>query len=87
MTIELAVFISTVAVLFNVVGLWAITRVKEDQIKIAKRVWNRMNYIEMSMTYHGMIPLPWEVEDLEVEERENNSFKREGNVVYLKKEE
>ena len=83
MTIELAIFIALTAILFNVVSFWAITKMKDDQLKIAKRVWDRLDYLEIGMSYHGMIPMPWEAEALEEHVEEIKAFKQEGNVVYL----
>ncbi len=85
MTIDLILFLSIVGILFlfNVISLWAITRLKDNQLHALKRTWNRLNYIEVALSYHGMIPLPWD----EVDISENKSFKKEGNVVYLHNEE
>ena len=65
MTIELVLFISIVGILFNIISLWAITRLRNDQLEVIQRVWNRINYLEVGMSYHGMIPMPWEVDDIE----------------------
>ena len=46
-------------------------------------LYDRLNYLEVGMHYHELIPLPWEMDDFE----EIKSFKQEGNVVYLQKEE
>tara|TARA_Y100000034_G_scaffold30565_1_gene37359 strand:- start:205 stop:468 length:264 start_codon:yes stop_codon:yes gene_type:complete len=83
MTIELVLVISIVGILFNMISLWAITRVKNDQLEVIQRVWNRINYLEVGMSYHGMIPMPWEVEDVDELVDEIKTFKQEGNVVYL----
>tara|TARA_Y100000310_G_scaffold311711_1_gene358269 strand:- start:238 stop:501 length:264 start_codon:yes stop_codon:yes gene_type:complete len=87
MTVELAMFISMVAMLFNFISLWAVTRLKNDQIEVAKKTWKRINYLEVAMSYHGMVPMPWENENLEDHVEEIKAFKQEGNVVYLQKEE
>ena len=86
MTIELVLVISIVGILFNMISLWAITRVKNDQLEVIQRVWNRINYLEVGMSYHGMIPMPWEVEDVDELVDEIKTFKQEGNVVYLQQE-
>ena len=87
MTLELVLFISLVGLLFNFISLWAITRIRDDQLKVVKRTWDRLNYLEVGMSYHGMIPMPWEVEEIEDYVDEIKTFKQEGNVVYLQKEE
>jgi len=85
MTIELAIFISTVGLLFTTIAAWAIGRLSRSQREITNRLWNRLNYLEVSLSYHGMVPLPWEIEELEEEDEERKTFKQEGNVVYLQK--
>jgi hypothetical protein len=86
MTIELVLFISVAGILFNIISLWAITRIRDDQLKVMQRAWNRLNYLEVGMSYHGMIPMPWETEDIEELVDEIKTFKQEGNVVYLQQE-
>ena len=87
MTIELVLFISVMGIVFNMISLWAITRVKDDQVEVFKRAWARLNYLEVGMSYHGLIPMPWEVEEIDDIVNEIKTFKQEGNVVYLQKEE
>ena len=87
MTIELVLFISGVGILLNIISFWAITRVKKDQIELYHRVWARLNYLEVGMSHHGLIPMPWEVEDIEEIVEDIKSFKQEGNVVYLQNKE
>ena len=69
------------------ISLWAIGRVKNDQLAIFRRAWDRLNYLEVGMSHHGLIPMPWEVEDIEEIVEEIKSFKQEGNVVYLQDKE
>jgi len=42
--------------------------------------------MEMALNYHDLIPMPWEFEELNKIDNEKNSFKREGNIVYLQQE-
>ena len=83
MTIELILLISVVGILFNIISFWAIARVKNDQLEIYRRAWARLNYLEVGMSFHGLIPMPWEVEEIEDIADEIKTFKQEGNVVYL----
>ena len=46
MTIELVLFISLVGMGFNIISLWAITKIRNDQLDVARRVWERLNYLE-----------------------------------------
>ena len=76
-----------VAIGFNVVSFWAIARIKDNQLLITKRIWDRLNYLEMAISYHDMIPLPWEIEEMNNNHKKDNKFKKEGNVVYIGEEE
>ena len=71
-------FISTTAMLFNVITLWAMSRMRDDQIDTIKRVYSRLYYLETAASYYNLIPLPWE-DDLEKE----ISDKKKDNVLYL----
>tara|TARA_R110000824_G_scaffold21466_3_gene79920 strand:- start:25 stop:174 length:150 start_codon:yes stop_codon:yes gene_type:complete len=42
-----------------------------------------MYYLEIALSYHDMIPLPWEMEDFNEKFTETRTFERDGNVVYL----
>jgi hypothetical protein len=85
MTIELILFISLTALLFNIISLWAIGRVRDDQLRVIRRVWERLNYLEVGLSYHGLTPMPWEIENMEEIVDEIKAFKKEGNIVYLQK--
>ena len=87
MTLEFVFFIAVLAALFNIISLWAITQVRDATAEINRRLWTRINYLEVAMSHHGMIPMPWEVEELEEIVEEIKTFKQEGNVVYLQQEE
>jgi hypothetical protein len=83
MTLELAVFISATAMLFNLATLWAFSRLRSDHEEITKRLFARINYLEIGMSYHELIPLPWEIGVESLQHEENKNFKRDGNVIYL----
>ena len=87
MTIELVLFIAILGFFFNIITLWGISRIHSHQEKINSHVWKRLNYLEVGMSHHGLIPMPWEVEDMEDIVDEIKSFKQEGNVVYLQNKE
>ena len=69
------------------ITLWALAKVQKYQEKINSNVWKRLNYLEVGMSHHGLIPMPWEVEDMEDIVEEIKTFKEEGNVVYLQQKE
>jgi len=70
-----------------VITLWVLTKIQKYQEKINSNVWRRLNYLEVGMSHHGLIPMPWEVEEIEEIVEEIKTFREEGNVVYLQKEE
>jgi hypothetical protein len=86
MLVELALFISFLAIGLNFISFWAIMRIRNEQREVSKRAWDRLNYLEVGMSYHGMIPMPWEIEEVEELVEEIKSYKHEGNVVYLQKD-
>lgn len=86
-TVELVLFISLVGMGFNIISLWAITKIRNNQLEATRRVWERLDYLEVAISFHGLIPMPWEVEEIEEIVEEIKSFKQEGNVVYLQKKE
>ena len=85
MTVELVLFIAILGLMFSLVPLWGLFVLRAHQEKVNFRVWKRLNYLEVGMSHHGLIPMPWEVEDMENLVDEIKSFKREENVVYLVK--
>jgi len=82
MTIELILFIAIVALVSSFIGLWAFGRALKSHKQRIIELQNRLNYLEASMSYHDLVPLPWEMDDFE----EIKTFKQEGNVVYLYKD-
>ena len=86
MTVELAIFVSVTSLIFNTIAIWAIGRMSQRQREVTSRLWSRLNYLEVGMSHHHMIPLPWEMEEFEETFEETKTFKQEGNVVYLQEE-
>ena len=86
MTAELAVYTSLIALIMSLVTLWAVNRVRSDQVRVINNLFERIKYIEIVMSHYGMTPLPWEVKDRNTPEPEIKNFKQKGNVVYLQEE-
>ena len=84
MTAELSMFIAISAFVLNLVTMWALLKLRDEQRGIVNRIFGRLNYLEIGMSHHQLIPLPWEVEDVEDLPSQTNSFKHQGNVVYLR---
>lgn len=82
MTFELICFIVSAGALLNILSLWTLLRFRDNNAEISKRIWARLNYLEVALSYHGLTPLPWEENDSENLKIER-AFKEEGNVVYL----
>jgi len=87
MIIELAICMALVALLISLISLWAVNRVRSDQIKIVKNLSGRLNHIETILSYYEMMSLPWETESPVSNHDTTKKFKQEGNVVYLEREE
>ena len=47
---------------------------------------NRLNYHEVALAHNELVPMPWEIEELEEIEKELN-IEKEGNVVYINRTE
>ena len=47
---------------------------------------NRLNYHEVALAHNELVPMPWEIEELEEIEKELN-IEKEGNVVYINRAE
>lgn len=86
MTLELVLFVAIVAFVSSVISLWAFGKALRSHKQIILELYNRVQYIEVGMSYHGLTPLPWEMEDIEDHFDDIKDFKREGNVVFLNKE-
>tara|TARA_Y100000296_G_scaffold83818_1_gene115658 strand:+ start:866 stop:1129 length:264 start_codon:yes stop_codon:yes gene_type:complete len=87
MIIELATYAAFVALSINIISLWAINRMRSDQMRITKTIFKRLKYVETVLSHYDMIPLPWEMENFDSVTKGAIGLKQEGNVVYLKKEE
>jgi hypothetical protein len=85
-SLELILFISLVALVSNVASLWVFGYVLRGHKKRILEIYSRIDYLEAGMSYHELLPMPWEIEYLDDDEQTKN-FKREGNVVYLQKDE
>ena len=83
MTAELAIFIAFCAIVLNLVNMWAFLMLRNEHQEILKRVFARLNYLEIGLAHHQLIPLPWEVEDIPAPTNQIKTFKHQGNVVYL----
>jgi len=86
MTIELVAYASLIALMMSLVTLWAVNRVRSDQLRVISNLFERIKYVEIVLSHYEMIPLPWETEDLNMTEPEIKNFKQKGNVVYLQDE-
>jgi len=68
---------------FNLVTAIALYRLQQTYSYDRDIFFSRVNYLEMGMSYSHLIPLPWELEEFENDQKETKHFKKEGNVVYL----
>ena len=86
-TIELVLLVSIVAFVTSITSLGAYSYILNNHKLKILEIYNRLNYLEAGMHYHGLTPRPWELEDIENYLVKTKNFKQEGNVVYLQKEE
>lgn len=87
MPLELLLFAAALAFVINGLSLWAFGYVLHNHKHRILEINNRLNYLETGMAYHDLVPMPWEIDDLDKHYEQINTFKQEGNVVYLQKEE
>ena len=85
MTPGFAVFVGAVALLFNIISLWIVMRLRDDQQALARRVWERLYYLEMGR-HSFMEPHLWEDQEME-ENLVGPNYRQDGNVIYLEQEE
>jgi len=85
MTIELVLFTSLAALVSSIVSLWVFGYILHTHKRRILELYSRINYLEIGMSYHNLIPMAWESND-ETDD-EIKAFKQEGNIVYLQKEE
>jgi len=82
-SMEIILFVAIAACVSSLASLvvfaYTLKSHKRGIIDLQRRIY----YLEAGMFHHGLLPLPWEMEDL----NEVKAFKQEGNVVYLQKEE
>ena len=83
MALELILLTAIIAMVSSIVSLWAVGRTLKNHKQRIIALRNRLTYVEMGMSYHELIPLPWELEEFD----KTKDFKQEGNIVYLHKEE
>jgi hypothetical protein len=81
--IEIILFVAIGALVSSLVSLLAFSYALKTHKREIINLQRRVHYLEGGMLHHGLLPLPWEMEDL----NETKAFKQEGNVVYLQKEE
>ncbi len=83
MTAESIIIIITAVLISNAATLWVMFHMRHQHQEIMRRVFARLNYMEIGMHHHQLIPLPWEAQDLPSGDTETKNFKHQGNVVYL----
>jgi hypothetical protein len=83
MSLELILLAAIMGMVSSIVSLWAFGHALKSHKHRIVALQNRLTYMEMGMSYHELIPLPWELEKFE----KTKAFKQEGNIVYLYKEE
>ena len=84
--LDIIIIIGGSAFIISAIGAVLNTKLLTENRQLRARLWSRMHYIEMAMSYHNIIPLPWEEEDLLEDKKEPaKRYKQEGNIVFLEK--
>jgi len=89
MTGDLGFIIASAALIMSTAVLLTAKSIFEEQRLAMQKIWSRLRYLEVAMSYHDMVPLPWENEEFneKFEDMEKTrKFKRAGNVVYMEQE-
>ena len=84
---ELILCGAAVAIVSSGLSLWAFNSILRSYKEALLHLRNRLNYLETGMAFHELIPMPWELDDLDQHYDRINTFKQEGNVVYLQNDE
>jgi len=89
MLADLSFIIACAAFVLGVVSMYIYKTILDENRAAMEKIWSRLHYVEIAMSYHDMVPLPWEMEDFNEKFEEVgkiNKLKRDGNIVYLKRE-
>tara|TARA_R110002020_G_scaffold110640_2_gene255589 strand:+ start:347 stop:634 length:288 start_codon:yes stop_codon:yes gene_type:complete len=86
---EISLIISFAAVFFATFNAYMLKKYMDHVSGIIGGISYKLNLFEVTMALHGMIEVPYNLEELEdlMQEAEEFKFKREDNVIYLSKEE
>ena len=61
---ELVLFAAIVSLVTSTVALWLLNNNHRTNREMVEKLWRRIHYMEMALNYHDLIPMPWEVEEL-----------------------
>ena len=83
---DIAFIIASAALLLSTVLMFTCKTILHENREAMEKIWTSLHYVEVAMSYHDMLPLPWEMEDFDDRPQEADNtrkFKRDGNVVFL----
>ena len=66
----------------SIAGIFLLKRDLHDVRAGFHHINSRLNYHAVALAHNDIIPMPWEIEELEEIEKKMN-IEKEGNVVYL----
>ena len=85
--VYISLIIGTGALFFALMNAYVMRKYIEHVSEILGKISYKINLIEITLAYHDMIDIPYEIEDYEelFKEVENHieHVEREGNVIYL----
>ena len=76
------------AFFFALMNAFVMRKYVEHITKALGKLSYKMNLIEVTLAYHDMIDIPYEIDSFEemMKEAERHELERSGNVIYLNKD-
>jgi hypothetical protein len=85
---HISLIIGTGAFFFALMNAFIIKKYIAHITEILGKISYKLNLIEITLAYHDMIDIPYEIDNFEelMKEAEQHQLERDGNVIYLNKD-
>ncbi len=82
---NISLVIGAGAFFFALMNAFVMRKYIEHITKTLGKISYKINLIEITLAYHDMIDIPYEIDDFEelMKEAEQHQLERDGNVIYL----
>ena len=82
---NISLVIGAGAFFFALMNTFVMRKYIEHITKTLGKISYKINLIEITLAYHDMIDIPYEIDDFEelMKEAEQHQLERDGNVIYL----